>query len=99
MEIHLWILTIMVHMYLSLLASEILFLTTTRAHDFAPQQYVMKNLEEEATWLEKYGSQIDQPFSGPLAFSHLPYTRCLEQDEDFDIALVDSDTKLWRKLH
>ena len=41
------------------------------------------------TWLEKYGPQIDQPFSGPLSFSHLPYARCLEDDYiDFDIALL-----------
>ncbi|KAJ7201374.1 Arginase/deacetylase [Mycena pura] len=41
------------------------------------------------TWLEKYGKQIDQPFSGPLAFSHLPYTRCLEdENEVFDIAIL-----------
>ncbi|KAJ7757544.1 Arginase/deacetylase [Mycena metata] len=41
------------------------------------------------TWLEKYGRQIDQPFSGPLAFSHLPYTRCLENEEElFDIAIL-----------
>jgi agmatinase len=31
-------------------------------------------------WLTKYGAQIDQPFSGPLSFSHLPYNRCLEQE-------------------
>jgi Arginase/agmatinase/formimionoglutamate hydrolase, arginase family len=41
------------------------------------------------TWLEKYGKQIDRPFSGPLAFSHLAYTRCLEDDNvDFDIAIL-----------
>jgi agmatinase len=41
------------------------------------------------TWLEKYGKQIDQPFSGPLAFSHLPYTRCLEDDTQlFDVAIL-----------
>ncbi|KAJ7455932.1 Arginase/deacetylase [Mycena galericulata] len=41
------------------------------------------------TWLEKYGKQIDQPFSGPLAFSHLPYTRCLEDENElFDIAIL-----------
>ncbi|KAF7337729.1 Arginase/deacetylase [Mycena sanguinolenta] len=41
------------------------------------------------TWLEKYGKQIDQPFSGPLAFSHLPYTRCLEDETElFDIAIL-----------
>ncbi|KAF8204460.1 arginase family-domain-containing protein [Mycena galopus ATCC 62051] len=50
------------------------------------------------TWLEKYGKQIDQVFtrqnlrqvfSGPLAFSHLPYTRCLEDEKElFDIAIL-----------
>lgn len=40
-------------------------------------------------WLKKYGKQIDQAFSGPLAFSHLPYSRCLEDTTaDFDIALL-----------
>lgn len=44
---------------------------------------------QDVTWLEKYGKQIDQPFSGPLAFSHLPYTRCLEDEEaQFDIAIL-----------
>ncbi|KAI3621898.1 agmatinase 1 [Moniliophthora roreri] len=33
--------------------------------------------------------QIDQPFSGPLSFSHLPYSRCLETESvEFDIALL-----------
>ncbi|RPD55854.1 Arginase/deacetylase [Lentinus tigrinus ALCF2SS1-6] len=41
------------------------------------------------TWLEKYGPQIDQGFSGPLSFAHLPYTRCLEDENaEFDIALL-----------
>ena len=41
------------------------------------------------TWLEKYGPQIDQVFSGPLSFSHLPYSRCLEDENAaFDIALL-----------
>ncbi|KAI0651974.1 Arginase/deacetylase [Trametes meyenii] len=41
------------------------------------------------TWAEKYGKQIDQPFSGPLSFSHLPYSRCLEDETtDFDIAVL-----------
>lgn len=41
------------------------------------------------TWLEKYGAQIDQPFSGPLSFSHLPYKRCLEDENaNFDIAII-----------
>ncbi|KAG6919040.1 hypothetical protein DXG01_009750 [Tephrocybe rancida] len=42
-----------------------------------------------ATWLSKYGPQYDQPFSGPLSFAHLPYSRCLEDETaSFDIALL-----------
>jgi agmatinase len=41
------------------------------------------------TWAEKYGTQFDQSFSGPLSFSHLPYFRCLENEAaDFDIAVL-----------
>ena len=40
-------------------------------------------------WLKKYGPQIDQTFSGPLSFSHLPYKKCLEDTSvEFDIALL-----------
>ncbi|KAH9937341.1 Arginase/deacetylase [Fomitopsis serialis] len=40
-------------------------------------------------WLKKYGKQIDQAFSGPLSFSHLPYSRCLEDPSaEFDIAVL-----------
>ncbi|KAJ6520395.1 arginase deacetylase [Mycena sanguinolenta] len=53
-------------------------------------QFPLTRLETAPqTWLEKYGKQIDQPFSGPLAFSHLPYTRCLEDETElFDIAIL-----------
>lgn len=45
--------------------------------------------QSEKTWLEKYGQQYDQTFSGPLSFSHLPYHRCLENEaERFDIAIL-----------
>ncbi|KAH9486323.1 Putative agmatinase 1 [Psilocybe cubensis] len=45
--------------------------------------------QSDKTWLEKYGSQFDQSFSGPLSFSHLPYFRCLENEqESFDIAIL-----------
>jgi agmatinase len=42
------------------------------------------------TWKEKYGAQPDLLFTGPLAFSHLPYFRCLEDAAApaFDIALL-----------
>lgn len=45
--------------------------------------------QEQETWLSKYGKQIDQPFSGPLAFSHAEYARCLEDESAaFDIAIL-----------
>jgi len=45
--------------------------------------------QHSETWSEKYGAQPDLVFSGPLAFSHLPYFRCLENDTlSFDIALL-----------
>jgi hypothetical protein len=45
--------------------------------------------EKNATWKEKYGGQWDQPYSGPLSFSHLPYSRCLENENDhFDVAIL-----------
>ncbi|KNZ80615.1 Putative agmatinase 1 [Termitomyces sp. J132] len=41
------------------------------------------------TWQSKYGPQRDQPFSGPLSFAHLPYSRCLDDEgASFDIALL-----------
>lgn len=58
--------------------------------DYNAQDFrVISTPQKDSTWLEKYGAQIDQPFSGPLSFSHLPYSRCLENpDEAFDIAIL-----------
>ncbi|GJJ09608.1 hypothetical protein Clacol_003831 [Clathrus columnatus] len=40
-------------------------------------------------WGAKYGPQIDLPFTGPLSFSHIPYTRCLDDPSKlFDIAIL-----------
>ncbi|KII95302.1 hypothetical protein PLICRDRAFT_149928 [Plicaturopsis crispa FD-325 SS-3] len=40
-------------------------------------------------WTSKYGAQSDLGFSGPLSFSHLPYTRCLEDASTvFDIGVL-----------
>ncbi|KAG8933479.1 hypothetical protein FRC02_011768 [Tulasnella sp. 418] len=40
-------------------------------------------------WTSKYGQQIDLPFTGPLSFAHLPYTRCLDDPSFlFDIAIL-----------
>lgn len=77
-----------------LILGVLLFSVTSIAHDHSPEQNAFK-LEKcqeslkESTWLDKYGPQIDQSFSGPLSFSHLPYTRCLENEETkFDIAIL-----------
>ena len=42
-------------------------------------------------WTAKYGKQSDQPFSGPLSFSHTTYARCLEDtaaETKFDVAIL-----------
>ncbi|KAJ7334160.1 Arginase/deacetylase [Mycena albidolilacea] len=40
-------------------------------------------------WTSKYGAQTDLGYTGPLSFSHLPYTRCLEDGSArFDIGLI-----------
>ncbi|KAI0756872.1 Arginase/deacetylase [Daedaleopsis nitida] len=53
------------------------------------QDFAQAGTSGSQTWLEKYGKQIDQPFSGPLSFSHLPYARCLEDESvEFDIAVL-----------
>ncbi|KAH7886000.1 arginase deacetylase [Phlebopus sp. FC_14] len=53
------------------------------------QQPLVAFQDQQETWLSKYGKQIDQPFSGPLAFSHLDYSRCLEDESaEFDIAIL-----------
>ncbi|KAL0570842.1 hypothetical protein V5O48_011114 [Marasmius crinis-equi] len=57
------------------------------AHDQQP--FLKTSVAEEPSWLEKYGPQIDHPFSGPLSFSHIPYARCLEDETaQFDIAVL-----------
>lgn len=79
--------------YKSLLATVLLSLRANSHanHDQAPltgthSTYTRGGGNE---WSEKYGPQIDQPFSGPLSFSHLPYARCLEDaSAQFDIAVL-----------
>ncbi|CAK5264796.1 unnamed protein product [Mycena citricolor] len=40
-------------------------------------------------WAQKYGLQPDIGYTGPLSFSHVPYTRCLEDGSvAFDIGLL-----------
>jgi len=53
------------------------------------QQVQSSPLVKGPTWAEKYGTQFDQNFSGPLSFSHLPYFRCLENEAaEFDLAIL-----------
>lgn len=50
---------------------------------------IFAKVEEGATWKSKYGEQIDLPFTGPLSFSHLPYTRCLDNETAlFDVGII-----------
>ncbi|KAG8682187.1 hypothetical protein FRC09_016957, partial [Ceratobasidium sp. 395] len=60
---------------------------TCRAHSQTP----LKSNEEFKTWAQKYGTQFDMAFSGPLAFAHLPYLKCLDAENEsqlFDIAVL-----------
>ncbi|KIJ38429.1 hypothetical protein M422DRAFT_231163 [Sphaerobolus stellatus SS14] len=46
------------------------------------------NVAEEP-WTSKYGPQIDLSFTGPLSFSHIPYTKCLDDaSKQFNIAIL-----------
>ncbi|KAI9454139.1 arginase family-domain-containing protein [Lactarius psammicola] len=56
-------------------------------HASAHTQSVLS--DSSKSWSEKYGSQGDLAFTGPLAFSHLPYFRCLEDVSPvFDVAVL-----------
>jgi len=55
----------------------------------ANQQTSFELDQESETWFAKYGPQEDLSFSGPLSYSHLRQTRCLENaSELFDIAIL-----------
>lgn len=54
-----------------------------------PPELVNLNSKEPQSWLAKYGKQTDLGYTGPLAFSHLEYARCLEdQSVDYDVAIL-----------
>ncbi|KAI5117884.1 hypothetical protein M0805_002275 [Coniferiporia weirii] len=82
-------------MFLQLIPLFLLF-TASRAHhgtnsEQGQTQLAHDNLVASETWTAKYGKLIDQPFSGPLSFSHISYARCLEDIEAttlFDIAIL-----------
>ena len=55
----------------------------------ASDSSVPRDPRSSETWAVKYGAQPDLAYTGPLAFSHLPYIRCLEDTSPaFDIALL-----------
>jgi len=52
------------------------------------QQHAFEAKQQEP-WATKYGSQTDLGYTGPLSYSHLPYTRCLDDlSTTFDIAVL-----------
>ncbi|KAG2159614.1 arginase family-domain-containing protein [Suillus bovinus] len=52
------------------------------------QQHAFETTQQEP-WTTKYGRQTDLSYTGPLSFSHLPYTRCLDDlSTNFDIAVL-----------
>ncbi|KAL5636651.1 hypothetical protein ACGC1H_000567 [Rhizoctonia solani] len=68
-------------------------LATVQAHRGHSEgsQSPLKSDEEFLTWAKKYGTQFDMSFSGPLSFAHLPYSKCLETENEhqlFDIAVL-----------
>jgi len=66
-----------------------LVLRSDAAHQQPPFSDAPGLRHSSETWTEKYGAQYDLPFTGPLAFAHLPYVRCLEDAPPaFDIALL-----------
>lgn len=71
------------------LASLGLFSARAHAAQVPLEELTASAAAGDETWLSKYGPQIDQTFSGPLSFSHLPYSRCLEDvSTPFDIAIL-----------
>lgn len=54
-----------------------------------PPSLFTTNSKEPQSWPAKYGKQPDLGYTGPLAFSHLEYARCLEDTSvNYDIAVL-----------
>ncbi|KAK0210274.1 Arginase/deacetylase [Desarmillaria ectypa] len=73
-----------------LLSSAVVLLTDAHQHQYpflSPQQNQVDVSTEP--WTTRYGAQEDLGYTGPLSFSHFPYTRCLEDPSQlFDIAII-----------
>ncbi|KAG8762589.1 hypothetical protein FRC11_008650 [Ceratobasidium sp. 423] len=73
-----------------LLAASLTTIQAHQGHDESSQN-PLKSDEEFQTWAKKYGTQFDLAFSGPLSFAHLPYSKCLDAENEhqlFDIAVL-----------
>ncbi|KAJ7749506.1 Arginase/deacetylase [Mycena maculata] len=67
------------------------------AHSHHEQQPIQSDLDglvdvvdvSTEPWTSQFGPQNDLGYTGPLSFSHLPYTRCLDDGESrFDIGIL-----------
>lgn len=71
-------------------------LAQVTAHSHHEQQSMQSDLDRlvdvvdvsAEPWTSQFGPQIDLGYTGPLSFSHLPYTRCLDQAVLFDIGII-----------
>jgi Arginase family len=63
----------------------------TAQHRFDEGLNRADDLDDEE-YHSRFGPQVDLPFSGPLSFAHLPYSRCLDDlhsvTTPFDIAIL-----------
>ncbi|CAK5268650.1 unnamed protein product [Mycena citricolor] len=81
----------------SLVLAACAFAGIADAHPYHDQQPMAHDLERlvdvidvtTEPWGSKFGLQTDLPYSGPLSFAHLPYSKCLEDGQSrFDIAIL-----------
>jgi agmatinase len=78
-------------MWLSIVLYLSAFTVIAISHDTYGTQTTLRESQTEP-WASKYGDAYDQPYSGLLSFSHLPYKRCLDSEYIgtalFDIAVL-----------
>lgn len=60
---------------------------SSSSHDPLPLQVFPPNSGEDP-WKAKYGGTPDLAFSGLQTYAHLPTSKCLENDDTFDIAVL-----------
>jgi hypothetical protein len=94
--------TLMANMILAtflfiLLSIQDVLSSNNNEHEYTQSVFVDPSAQQKRqTWFEKYGPQDDLVFTGPLAFSHVEYARCLDEAKEgsslkspiFDIAVL-----------